>query len=176
MNFSISWSLEDRSAVQQQLAIMLQSQGGQYKPFISGEVNRTLKLLMDSNANMQSLFKGLGGSLGNLIPLGNEGLSNNDKGVTIDEAVRLFKDQGHTPLQKDIAQQEQLYLEYHIEDMPEVNALLQIGIDSSKEALNLNKVTELDMTKVKGNSKRKEDVHHDRRSKEIGIDEDQDNV
>lgn len=52
-----TWAMQDRGQIQQQLTTMLKAQNGKYKPFISGEVNRSLKLLLDSNKNILDMYK-----------------------------------------------------------------------------------------------------------------------
>lgn len=52
-----TWAIQDRGLIMQQLATMQKAQGGTYKPFISGEVNKALKLLLDSNKNIFDMYK-----------------------------------------------------------------------------------------------------------------------
>lgn len=169
-NFSLNWVLEDRSAIQQQLTILTAEQQNSYKPFLTGEVNRTLKLSMESTMNAMQLLRSLGGGIAPMLngDNANDGTPQEDY-ITVDKAVRLFKENGFTPLSHNEAQREQLYLEYNIENLVEVNALMQTGIDTSREGLQLNDVTKLDKQKVL-----KSDKHTDRRAHEVGIDLDED--
>jgi hypothetical protein len=166
--------LEDRSAVQQQLTLLLQSQGGEYKPFISGEVNRAIKLLMDSTNSMTNLMKAMGGE-GTGFGAVNPYQPNQDKGITTDEVVRLLKTENVTPLLSDNEAQDMLFRAYKISEQPEVNALLQTGMDTSKEGLNVNSLTALsddDLEKLSNKVSR----HENRRSNEIGIDQEEDQI
>ena len=52
-----TWAMQDRGQITQQLNTMLQAQGGKYKAFISSEVNKSLKLLLDSNKNILDMYK-----------------------------------------------------------------------------------------------------------------------
>ena len=44
----LSWALEDRMEVNQQVEILKASQNGHYTPFISAELNKALKLRLDT--------------------------------------------------------------------------------------------------------------------------------
>lgn len=57
ITLATSWSLEDRGRVAQQVDILLHSQDGKYKPFISSEVTKALKLLLESNKNLMETYK-----------------------------------------------------------------------------------------------------------------------
>lgn len=175
--------IEDRSLALQQLSIMTESQGGTYAPFISGEVNKSIKLVMDSNAQMITLMQRFQGSPGrgfspfDELQPGNENAPV-EKGITIDDAVILLKENNVTPLLANEAQKENLYIEYNIENMPEVNALRQLGADTSKEGLTLGKIDNVDDgiytdIKEKGLSKTK---HRLRREQELEIDDDDDSI
>lgn len=52
-------AMQDRGQVQNQLNLMLTAQGGVYKPFISSEVNNTLRLLIESNRPMSELLRNM---------------------------------------------------------------------------------------------------------------------
>jgi len=54
---STSFALQDRGLILQQLELLLVSQDGKYKPFVSSEVNKTLKLALDSNKNISEIYK-----------------------------------------------------------------------------------------------------------------------
>lgn len=57
ISLSTTWAIQDRGIIMKQLETMLASQGGQYRPFISGEVNKALKLILDSNKNLMDGYK-----------------------------------------------------------------------------------------------------------------------
>lgn len=164
-NLCFKWGLEDRSLAQQQYSLLAQSQGNSYAPFISGEVNKSIRLMMDSNQNLMALMRSLPG---NGMPLGDEDPGNEKgNGVTIDDAIMLLKENGTRPLLEDNDAKDKLYLEYDIENMPEVCALHQDNYDSSKEGLNIKDITSLKGKKIK---------HSERREEEFEIDLDQDDV
>lgn len=52
-----TWAIQDRGLVSQQLNQLLVSQDGKYKPFISAEVNKALKLILESNKNLMDTYK-----------------------------------------------------------------------------------------------------------------------
>jgi len=57
ITLSTSFALEDRGLIMQQLNLLLTSQDGKYKPFVTGEVNKALKLALESNKNISELYK-----------------------------------------------------------------------------------------------------------------------
>lgn len=54
---STNYALEDRGIIMRQLEVLLRSQGNQYRPFISSEVNKALKLALDSNRNIMEIYR-----------------------------------------------------------------------------------------------------------------------
>lgn len=171
------WGMENRSLVQNQLTILLQSQGNQYMPFISGEVNKTLKLMMDSSGEMQSLIRLLGhqGSATSMpfSPSDNTAQQGLPQGPTVDDMVRLLKTENITPLKDNEQQQKALYAHYDIDNMPEVNALLQTNLDKSKEGLNIKSLTQLSDKQLEG---LKANKHATRREEENDFDMDSDQI
>lgn len=167
-SISMSWALEDRSAIQQQVAILQSSQGAEYKPFVSGELTKAIKVAMDSNASMQSLLRTIMPSQGaTFLPLEEEGKPN-EKGITVDQAVMLMKSEKVTPLLQDPDKRESLKAQYNIEAMPEVNALRQVNMDTSKEGLGILDITKVKEGQIIG--------HENRREEEYGIDPDSDEI
>jgi hypothetical protein len=170
--------LEDRSRIAQQLNIMIASQQNEYRPFISGEVNRTLKMMMESTTNVMALMKSLMPSgQGSLMPFSQDQGPNdsNHKGATVDDVVKLLKSENVLSLTDNKAQQENLFLKYNIENQPEVNALFQTGMDVSKEGLTMKDLTTLD-AKILARETDKIKAHENRRSHEEAIDIDHDEI
>lgn len=54
---SMNWAFQDRGLIMEQVQLLANAQGGSYKPFISSEVVKALKLALDSNTNIQNLYK-----------------------------------------------------------------------------------------------------------------------
>lgn len=164
----IQSTLEDRSRALQQHSILASSQGETYKPFISGEVNKALKLVMESGQNIINITKSLGGPSATtniLINNGDKAQQGTQEGyITVDEVVMRLKDVGAVPLSLNEAQRQKIYEAHDIDNMPEVSALKQEGVDTSKEALNLSRVTDLPVD------------HQDRRAHEEGHNLDQDEI
>jgi hypothetical protein len=168
MSMSFNWCLEDRSQSVRQLAILQSSQGADYKPFVSGEVTKAIKLGMDANTQLQSLLR-------SMMPSGNMSLlpyeepkEATDKGITIDQVVRLLKEEKVTPLKEDPDHKAMLSEYYDITNMPEVNALKQVNMDTSKEGLGLMDITNIKEGQILN--------HSNRREEEFEIDPDSDNV
>lgn len=170
------WGLEDRGLAMEQLSILKASQQQTYTPFVSGEVNKAIKLVMDSSAQMQSFIR-LFGHQGTSTfvptdPTDYDAENPTEKGVTVDDVVRLLKTENITPLKDNNEAQQQLLLEYNIENMPEVNALLQTNVDKSKEGLNIKEITKLNEAQLV----LKDKSHINRRANELGKDLDDDEI
>lgn len=148
MGTQLNWVWEDRMVIQQQLAILKESQGGKYTPFISAEVNKVLKLLLESSTSMQSLFRTLtggGGTTNNFFTQINNQQDNQPGGVTYEEALEIIEEsQKSLPQRERISNAKFIEEKYDLSELPTVCALEQEGVDTSKEGLNLNK-TELAM-------------------------------
>jgi hypothetical protein len=173
LNSALGFCLEDRALAAQQLRLLLDSQGGSYAPFISGEVNKAIKLMMDSNTNTQSLLRSFMGNGGHGFTPFDEDKGSQDQGITVDKAVMILKENNVVPLLADELGREKLAQEYDLENMPEVNALLQVGVDISKEGLTMKDITKLDPKKLK---KMEKLGHKNRREIEFEIDMDKDQI
>lgn len=57
ITLSTSWAIQDRGLIAQQVDQLLKSQDGKYKPFITAEVNKSLKLILESNKNLMDTYK-----------------------------------------------------------------------------------------------------------------------
>lgn len=174
MGEQLAWALEDRMEIAHQVNILRESQGGKYVPFISAELNKTLKLKLESSTSLQSIVRNLtGGSTTNIFNQFNQ--QNNvtqDNSITIEEARQIVLES-----QKVISKPEEAKLletRYDISSLPEVVATKQEGVDTSKEGLNLNKTELMQITDdYKGAMELSSQEHHDiRREIEMNIDPD----
>ena len=140
MGQQLAWALEDRLEVQNQVDVLKRSQGNTYKPFISGELNKALKLKLETSSSLQALFRNLtGGSSGstsiiNILNQQNIHQNNNDEYVTTEKALEILDS---TPSGMDSDNVLELEAKYNIA-LPEVNALKQEGVDTDKEGLNFS--------------------------------------
>lgn len=174
----LSWVLEDRMDIQAQVDLLKTSQGGRYTPFITAEVNKALKLKLESSTSLQSLVRGITGGSGNINifnPVQNNQTNiQNNAGVNQEEALNLIVGaikelpKGHDPVK---------YLEenYDLGSLPEVVAGKQ-DYDSSKEGLKILKKENNTITDdYKSHLKEfDEDYHEIRREIEEQIDMDED--
>lgn len=133
----LSWAIEDRMEASQQLNLLKASQGGKYTPFISAEVNKAIKLKLESSTSLQSIVRTLtgGGSTNLFINNHTENNTVNNNYITIEEARALVLE-SHSSLPKS-EEVKLLEAKYDIGSLPEVVAKHQTGIDTSKEGLNL---------------------------------------
>ena len=172
----LAWALEDRMEISHQLQILRDSQGGKYTPFISAEVNKTLKLKLESSTSLQSIIRNLTG--GNTTNIFNQFNQQNNLGapvdtISIEEARTIVLES-----QKVLSKTEEAKLleeKYDINSLPEVVATKQEGVDTSKEGLNLNKK---ELNQITDNYKAAMELsskeHHElRREIEMRIDPDE---
>jgi len=174
---ALSGALSDRSAALRQLSILQSAQGNGYKAFISGEVNKALKLTQDSTSGILAIAKSLGGSQGlNVIVNNNNGDQvQNNQYLTSDRAVELMQANtlGPTLISNQEAKQA-LYAKHGIDDMPVVKANEQRGLDVAREGLAFDKLASLSDDKV--DKVEHKDHHITRREDELGIDTDDDTI
>lgn len=128
-------SQEAQSEAQQQLAILKASQGGQYKAFISGEVNKAVKNLMDSTKPTLEIIKALQERNPNNIFTNPAAQSNtqNNIYITTTEASKMLTDKPIPTLLTDQSLLDEMG--QSIQSLPDVNAksqdLTSIGIKYS---------------------------------------------
>ena len=137
MGTMMSWTIEDRMRVNNQIELLMASQGGRYTPFISAEVNKALKMGIDSTTSMQSMVqKFMGGSgttnIFNMFQQNNTQEVNNQY-VTQAQVLDILTQEDKL-LDKP---QEAKLLEtrYDIGSLPEVVAVNQNGGLRAKESL-----------------------------------------
>lgn len=135
------WAMEDRMEMVNQVNVLKQSQGGKYTPFISAELNKALKLRLDSTASLQTTIRSLMGTGGtyNIFNLNQQNIDNsttNNQYITIDEARQIIQEQSQ--LSDKSAEVKYIEAKYDLEQLPEVCATQQQGVDTTKEGLTLN--------------------------------------
>lgn len=57
ITLSTTWAMQDRGLIMKQTEDLLRHQGPTYKPFVSSEVNKSLKLVLESNRNLMESYK-----------------------------------------------------------------------------------------------------------------------
>ena len=174
MGQQIMWALEDRMEINQQVQILREAQGDRYMPFISAELNKALGLKLSSSNSLQSILKTMsgGGSI-NIFQQFNQQSNQEQEAITVETAITLIQEENSKLVSKDKDLQ---YIEatYGIEELPEVVATKQQGIDTSKEGLTLNNSELNQITdNYRGVLNEFEGEHHEiRREIELGIDPD----
>ncbi len=184
IGISLKNSLTDRSLALEQHSILAAEQGGAYKPFISGEVNKALKLVMESTAGILNIAKSLGGNQGLNITLNQHNGDNNHQEnhnyLTADKALQIMhqkdKLEDGRSLLEDPAAKEALYFKYGIGSTPVVKANEQQGLDTSREGLSFGALAQLSDGKVDQQEGPKEEGHINRRAKELDVDLDNDQI
>ncbi|MCM1438766.1 MAG: hypothetical protein NC131_06095 [Roseburia sp.] len=175
----VSWTLEDRLRINGQINLLTASQGGTYKPFISAELNKAMKMGLESTTAMQSLVGRLmgGGQTTNIFNMFQQNNEQNIQNnfVTRDEVLEIL-----TGEQKQLPKNEQALLletRYDIASLPEVVATRQEGIDTSKEGLgdrlDVKKLQQATDNLKAANQVASEDHHSMRREIELNIDPDE---
>lgn len=155
---SLAWALEDRMEASGQLNLLKASQGGVYSPFISSEVNKALDIKQKSLNNFSGLVKNLTGG-GSINIFNNNQQSQEQVGIGLEEALNIISGE-----LKHVSRGEEVeYIEttYDLEQLPEVVARNQTGIDTSKEGLTLNRAEIMQtVDNYKGAIKVSEEEHH----------------
>lgn len=123
----LNGTLESRGLIAQQVALLLRSQGDTYKPFISSEVTKALKLGLESNDSLLKAINLLTGNQGTtnniLIQGGLQATGPNDsEAFTPDEAIKLLGEQGLQNQSLSEGHHKNLYLEHGLKETPEVCA------------------------------------------------------
>lgn len=170
---SITWVLEDRLDIQNQVDILKNSQDGKYKPFISAEVTKAIALKLSSSNTLQSVIKGLSGSSINIFNQQNQ--TDIHTGYTQEEAMQVIQGalQSKTPL--TLIEEAEFEL-IGMGELPEVVATKQTGLDLEKEGLSIsNPELARAMDDYKGSMEGSDDTHHEiRREIQLEIDQHED--
>ena len=139
MGACISWALEDRMEVSQQVQILRDSQGGRYAPFITSEVNKALGLKQQSTTSLQSLVRAVtGGGTVNIFAQQNNQFNNG-----VQEEQTLTRDEAMEMIQRELADKggikeiEYVENQYDFKELPVVIATKQDGNRGKKEGLTL---------------------------------------
>lgn len=165
------WAMEDRMEIASQVAILRQAQGNKYVPYLTAELNKALKLRLDSSNSLQTLIKNLtGGGTTNIFNQINSNNNIQQEFITLDKAREILSEE-NKPL--SITEEAKLLeTKYDIKALPEVVAYDQglKATDGSKLNTNeLNQITD----NYKNTTKEFPELHHQmRREIEERIDPD----
>lgn len=165
------WAMEDRMDIASQVQILQEAQGNKYVPYLTAELNKALKLRLDSSSSIQNIVRNMSGggstNIFNQIINANNNVQQQQY-VTFEEARKILEDKSTTENRSEEAKL--LETKYDIKSLPEVVAYDQ-GIkatDGSKLNNNeLNAITD----NYKGNLESSSKLHHEmRREIEENID------
>lgn len=178
LGITLGASLSDRIAAQQQLSILSAAQGNTYKPFISSEVNKALKLNQEATQGILAIAKSLGGSQGLSVTVNNhvgDKIQNQQNNyLTSEQALELLSQQAdNTSLLENPEAKKALHAQYGLGAMPVVKANQQQGIDTSKEGLSFDKLAELSDDKVDHLDEPKGHINRRAQEEEIDLDHDE---
>ena len=96
ITLSTTWAIQDKGMIMNQIEILAKAQGNKYKPFISGELNKAMKLSLESNKNIMEAYKSFFNSnqsttnILNIIPPQKQ--ENKEEYLTPDKALQLLRD------------------------------------------------------------------------------------
>jgi len=121
----LAWAQEDRKAAITQLGLLADSQGDTYKPFVSAEVTKALKVSQEATSNMMKAVQaitGAGPQGGTTINILNQGQNQEARteGLTTDQALHLLDEAQPKGLTIGNTQEAQDYLDQQ-QGLPEVN-------------------------------------------------------
>lgn len=115
-SLSSLWAIQDKGLISNQIELLIKAQGNSYKPFISSELNKALKLGLDSNKNMMDLYKTLSGQTQNILNIFNNNQTNNNY-ITPEQALDFIEDKRKRERDKLKEHKET----YYIQDKEEEN-------------------------------------------------------
>lgn len=174
---TLAWALEDRLAIKSQVDLLRQSQNGHYTPFVSAELNKAIKMMLDSSTGLQSVIRTfMGGGTTNIFNMFNQ--QNNvdnhqENGISLEDAKRLIVE-SNSILNDKSKEARLLETKYDLGALPEVVATKQDGIDNEDYggSFNINQaelkeVTDDYKASIESSSK---DRHEMRREIEQNID------
>ena len=177
---TLAWALEDRLAIKSQVDLLRQSQNGHYTPFVSAELNKAMKMMLDSSTGLQSVIRTfMGGGTTNIFNMFNQ--QNNvdnhqENGISLEEAKQLILE-SNVVLNDKSKEARFLETKYDLIALPEVVATKQEGIDKEDYggSFNINQtelkeVTDDYKASIEASSK---DRHEMRREIEQNIDPDE---
>lgn len=177
---TLAWALEDRLAIKSQVDLLRQSQNGHYTPFVSAELNKAMKMMLDSSTGLQSVIRTfMGGGTTNIFNMFNQ--QNNvdnhqEKGLSLEEAKQLILE-SNIVLNDKSKEAKLLETKYDLMALPEVVATKQEGINNEDYggSFNINQaelkeVTDDYKASIEASSK---DRHEMRREIEQNIDPDE---
>lgn len=177
---TLAWALEDRLAIKSQVDLLRQSQNGHYTPFVSAELNKAMKMMLDSSTGLQSVIRTfIGGGTTNIFNMFNQ--QNNvdnhqENGISLEEAKQLILE-SNVVLNDKSKEARFLETKYDLMALPEVVATKQEGIDNEDYggSFNINQtelkeVTDDYKASIEASSK---DRHEMRREIEQNIDPDE---
>lgn len=177
---TLAWALEDRLAIKSQVDLLRQSQNGHYTPFVSAELNKAMKMMLDSSTGLQSVIRTfIGGGTTNIFNMFNQ--QNNvdnhhENGISLDEAKQLILE-SNVVLNDKSKEARFLETKYDLMALPEVVATKQEGIDNEDyggsfnvNQTELKEVTDDYKASIEASSK---DRHEMRREIEQNIDPDE---
>lgn len=177
---TLAWALEDRLAIKAQVDLLRQSQNGHYTPFVSAELNKAMKMMLDSSTGLQSVIRTfMGGGTTNIFNMFNQ--QNNvdnhqENGISLEAAKQLILE-SNVVLNDKSKEARLLETKYDLMALPEVVATKQEGIDNEDYggSFNINQaelkeVTDDYRASIEASSK---DRHEMRREIEQNIDPDE---
>ena len=177
---TLAWALEDRLAIKAQVDLLRQSQNGHYTPFVSAELNKAMKMMLDSSTGLQSVIRTfMGGGTTNIFNMFNQ--QNNvdnhqENGISLEAAKQLILE-SNVVLNDKSKEARLLETKYDLMALPEVVATKQEGIDNEDYggSFNINQaelkeVTDDYKASIDASSK---DRHEMRREIEQNIDPDE---
>lgn len=174
---TLAWALEDRLAIKSQVDLLRQSQNGHYTPFVSAELNKAIKMMLDSSTGLQSVIRTfMGGGTTNIFNMFNQ--QNNvdnhqENGISLEDAKRLIVE-SNSVLNDKSKEAKFLETKYDLGALPEVVATKQDGIDKEDYGGSFN-INQAELKEITDNYKASiesssKDRHEMRREIEQNID------
>lgn len=169
----LSWALEDRMEVIQQIEILKASQGGHYSPFITAELNKALKLRLDTSASLQQVIRSFtGGSTTNIFNLNQQNNIQQNNYISREEAMELIQESS-SYLQDKSDQAKLLETNYDLKSLPSVVANEDVEADGMSFNVNRQELDEITQDYKGALALSSKERHEMRREIEMNIDPDE---
>lgn len=147
-SLSMEWSMQDRARIQAQFDRLNKAQGEGYAPFISAEVNKTLKLMMEANQQIGQTFRNFFTAQNNttniLNIIGEPEEKNDQEFLGVHQALQMLDEAGKnnpkalsTNPEDRLEAADTLALEYKLDEEDEVSARIVSDESHLSDASNM---------------------------------------
>lgn len=106
ITLSTTWAIQDKGMIMGQIELLSKAQGNKYKPFISSELNKAMKLSLESNKNIMEAYKSFfnsNQSTTNILNITQPKQDKDNNFISPDQALQLIRDNEQKALSTGIS-------------------------------------------------------------------------